>query len=1176
MLLLGGLFTVWVGPMAKPAMAADRGDPTESNSGLAHTAADVRTATASGDWTQFHNGPTREGYNSAETTLSPSNVSGLSVAWRAATGNYVYSSPAVANGVVYVGSEDGKLYAYAVGCASGGASCPPSWTATTGGSIGFSSPAVADGIVYAGSFDGKLYAYAVGCNSGGGTCAPLWTATTGNTIDSSPAVANGVVYVGSDDHKLYAYAVGCNSGGGTCTPLWTAATGGAVESSPAVANGVVYVGSLDGKLYAYAVGCNTGGGTCTPLWTATTGNTVYSSPAVADGVVYFGSGDHKLYAYAVGCNSGGGSCTPLWTAASGNYIISPPAVANGVVYFGSGDGKLYAYAVGCASGGGACTAIWTGTTGGPIQSSPAVANGVIYIGSGDHNLYAYAVGCNSSGGTCLPLWTATTGDSVYSSPAVANGVVYVGSDDGKLYAFSLGGTTPSIPGSAWYGGDGVNVCYPAGDRSSDYCGGQHYVVGDPRDDKNNPLGWWQCVELAQRFYKSQGWTWPDATTSSGTFIGVAGAADIKTWAKNLQAGTGEVSWHDNGSGYVPRAGDLIVTDRSAGNGNAGHVSIVDSTDPSKRKIKVVEQNHSPTGWAQYSYSASGQIARDGYINASSVVVNDDSTSILGTVHVEKSSTTATPAAGGSVNLPGGTQLAIGSGAAASSGTLALSSFDASSLPDPLTSGLQLSGDGASVLLPTLSSGSSATLSFSYDPSSIPSGWTLSIYQDGDWTALPTTLSNGIASAQVSASTGYALLVSPTHSTYVPLTPVRLVDSRPGTGQTGLTASLVHNTPASFIVTGRAGIPANAVAVTGNLTVTNQTSFGYLSLTPTQPTGVPATSTLNFPTGDNRANAVVVPLGSDGAGHGVLWVTYEGLFPTAQTDVIFDATGYFVPDDAGSTYVPVTPTRFVDSRAGAGQTGLSASLAYNAPVSFRVSARTDTGLPIPDNAVAVTGNLTVTNQSSFGYFSLTPSQPSGVPGTSTLNFPTGDNRANAVVVPLGTDGSGHRVIWITYEAISSSASADVVFDVTGYFVPGASGAYYVPVTPNRLVDSRPGADHSGLSSSLSYNAPASFVATDRCSGVAAANVPASAVAVTGNLTVTNQTSFGYLSLTPSQPAGTPSTSTLNFPVGDNRANAVIAPLGTDDAGHGALWITYEAVSSSASTDAVFDVTGYFVK
>jgi hypothetical protein len=46
-----------------------------------------------------------------------------------------------------------------------------------------SSPAVANGVVYVGSGDGKLYAYAVGCASGGGTCTPLWTATTGSYID---------------------------------------------------------------------------------------------------------------------------------------------------------------------------------------------------------------------------------------------------------------------------------------------------------------------------------------------------------------------------------------------------------------------------------------------------------------------------------------------------------------------------------------------------------------------------------------------------------------------------------------------------------------------------------------------------------------------------------------------------------------------------------------------------------------------------------------------------------------------------------------------------------------------------------------------------------------------------------------------------------------------------------
>ncbi len=141
-------------------------------------------------------------FNPYESELSPATVSTLVQAWNATTGNAIGSSPAVANGVVYVGSGDHKLYAFkADGC--GQPTCSFLWTASAGGAIE-SSPAVANGVVYVGSFDDKLYAFkADGC--GQSTCQPLWTASTGDVIYSSPAVANGVVYVGSYDHKLYAF-----------------------------------------------------------------------------------------------------------------------------------------------------------------------------------------------------------------------------------------------------------------------------------------------------------------------------------------------------------------------------------------------------------------------------------------------------------------------------------------------------------------------------------------------------------------------------------------------------------------------------------------------------------------------------------------------------------------------------------------------------------------------------------------------------------------------------------------------------------------------------------------------------------------------------------------------------------------------------------------------------------
>jgi len=136
------------------------------------------------------------------------------------------------------------------------------------------------------------------------------------------------------------------------------------------------------------------------------------------------------------------------------------------------------------------------------------------------------------------------------------------------------------------------------------------------------------------------------------------------------------------------------------------------------------------------------------------------------------------------------------------------------------------------------------------------------------------------------STDNAGLV-PTYAgaTYHALTPTRILDTRDGTGLWGAFSSHVART---FGVTGHGGVPSNATAVTGNLTVTQQTSLGYLYIGPTAMNN-PTSSTLNFPLGDDRANGVTVAL----SGTGTLSVTYASTTgSTAQ--VIFDVTGYFVP------------------------------------------------------------------------------------------------------------------------------------------------------------------------------------------------------------------------------------------------------------------------------------------
>ena len=138
-------------------------------------------------------------------TCSPRWVSGSQSGGGAGAPAPVYdSSPAVAGGVVYAG------FHYTNSSTAGGGvdalSAPIGsllWTGATTPGVEPSSPAVDNGVVYVGDDSGDLYAFGTSC--GGATCNPLWTATTGGPIESSPAVANGTVYVGSDDGDLHAY-----------------------------------------------------------------------------------------------------------------------------------------------------------------------------------------------------------------------------------------------------------------------------------------------------------------------------------------------------------------------------------------------------------------------------------------------------------------------------------------------------------------------------------------------------------------------------------------------------------------------------------------------------------------------------------------------------------------------------------------------------------------------------------------------------------------------------------------------------------------------------------------------------------------------------------------------------------------------------------------------------------
>jgi outer membrane protein assembly factor BamB len=323
------------------------------------------------------------------------------------TGNQVQSSPAVANGYVYIGGVDKKVYQLN---ASNVSQLIASYT--TGGIV-YSSPAVANGYVYIGSNDQKIYQL-----NASNVSNLISTYATRNQIQSSPAVANGYVYIGSDENRLY------QLNASNVSKLIASYLFGAIAyPSPAIANGYVYMGSYDKKIYQLNAS-----NVSQLIASYTTPYVIASSPAVANGYVYIGGSDGNVYQL----NASNVSLL-IANYTTSNVIGSSPAVANGYVYIGSGDNNVYQLNASNIS-----NLISKYNTGGYIYSSPAVANGYVYIGSNNNKIYQL----NASNVSQL-IASYTTGGSVASSPAVANGYVYFGSFDKKVY--QLNASNISLP-----------------------------------------------------------------------------------------------------------------------------------------------------------------------------------------------------------------------------------------------------------------------------------------------------------------------------------------------------------------------------------------------------------------------------------------------------------------------------------------------------------------------------------------------------------------------------------------------------------------------------------------------------------------------------------------------------------------------------------------------------------
>jgi hypothetical protein len=420
-----------------------------------------------------------------------------------------------------------------------------------------------------------------------------------------------------------------------------------------------------------------------------------------------------------------------------------------------------------------------------------------------------------------------------------------------------------------------------------------------------------------------------------------------------------------------------------------------------------------------------------------------------------------------------------------------------------------------------------------------------------------TVTASLTGSQTGVVVGYAA------TTYTATSPARILDTRPtggGVTNIGLSGKFTAGSVRTFGVAGAhyvgggtaLAVPATATAVTGNLTIVGESAAGLVALGPTMtPTG--DVTTINFVKGDIRANNVTVGLSPTG--------TLSAVFRSsagATTNLIFDVTGFFMPDTAGATYHAVTPGRVLDTRPtmnGHVNIGLGGKFTNRAVRTFNVAGVVGIGwtsAQVPPTATAITGNLTVTNATTAGFVSLGPTM-TGTPSTSTLNVATGANVANGVTVALS--GGKLAGVW----AGSVGSSADLLFDVTGYFTADLTGLSYHPIAPARLLDT---SINKGLTGPFANRTPRTLPA-----GGAIASIPADAAGISGNLTILNPSSAGFAFISPDTVA-VPTASTLNTTAHVTVANGFDVPL--DSGGLALIW----AGLSGSTANLALDVTGYW--
>ncbi len=353
---------------------------------------------APADWPMFRGNPALLGTSSNSLPQKPA------LLWKFKTGAPVKSSAVIANGKVFIGSDDMNIYALDFKTGK------KLWAYKTAAAV--EAPGmVADGKLFIGSTDGLFYA--LDANTG----KLLWKYQTEGKILAAPNLVVGTsstssptnsqkILIGSYDFRLHCVDAA------TGQSNWVYETDNYINGSPAIADGKTVFGGCDGLLHVISVADGK------KIKELDAGAYVAASVALADNRAYFGHYENEFL--CIDLIDG----KTLWRYKNRDFpYMSSAAVTKDRVVVGGRDKLLHC--LNRENG----QKIWTFATQGKVDSSPVVAGDKVVVGSDDGRVYLVSLQSGKE------LWSYEIGRAVGSSPAVADGKIVIGSDDGYVYCF---------------------------------------------------------------------------------------------------------------------------------------------------------------------------------------------------------------------------------------------------------------------------------------------------------------------------------------------------------------------------------------------------------------------------------------------------------------------------------------------------------------------------------------------------------------------------------------------------------------------------------------------------------------------------------------------------------------------------------------------------------------------